>query len=68
MIDFVGLPPFMIITSRVAMKTIYFHIAKTGIYFGTLFCIHGVSKNNLAQFGTHEKLFLGDGVKGRTIN
>ena len=49
MIDFVGKPPFLRITLRVAMATMHFHIlAQTGLFLGNIFCIKGVPGNNLA--------------------
>ena len=50
MIDFVGAPPFLRITLRVAMANMHFHIlAQTGLFFGNIFFrIKGVPDNNLA--------------------
>ena len=48
MIDFVGTPLFLRITLRVAMATIHFHIAKTGLFLGNIyFLIQGIQENNL---------------------
>ena len=49
MITFVSTPPFLRITLRVAMATMHFYIAQTGLFLGTLF-LHtkGVLGNNLA--------------------
>ena len=50
MIDFVGAPPFLIITLRIAMATMHFHIlAQTGLFLGNIFFrIKGVPGNNVA--------------------
>ena len=48
MIDFVGTPPFLRMALRVAMVTMHFHIARTGLFLGTFFSIQGVPGNNLA--------------------
>ena len=49
MIDFVGTPPFVGITSRVAMVTMHFHIAQTGLFVGNIvFRILGIPGNKLA--------------------
>ena len=50
MIDFIGISPFLRIALRVAMATVHFQIAKTGLFLGTLlFGIKGVLGNNLAS-------------------
>ena len=49
MIDFVNTPPFLRIALQVAMATMYFHIAQTGIFWGNFFRIQGVPGNNFAQ-------------------
>ena len=48
MIDFVGTPPFLRMALRVAMVTMHFHIARTGLFLGTFFSIQGVTGKNLA--------------------
>ena len=49
MIDFVDTPPFLRMALRVAMVTMHFHKARTGLFFnGTFFSIQGVPGNNLA--------------------
>ena len=50
MIDFVDIPPFLSIALSVAMATMHFHIAQTGLFFETLFflLIKEVPRNNLA--------------------
>ena len=55
MIDFVGTPPFLRMALRVAMVTIHFHIAPTGLLFrNTSFSFMGPRE----QFGTND-LFPG---------
>ena len=49
MIDFVGTPPFERIALRVAMVTMHFHIAQTGLFFGNIvFRILDIPGNKLA--------------------
>ena len=46
MIDFVGTPPFLGIALRVAMVTMHFHIAQTGLFLGNVvFRILGILEN-----------------------
>ena len=52
MIDFVNTTPFLRIALHVAMATMHFHIAQTGLFF---FGIQGVPGNKLAPF----KIVLG---------
>ena len=49
MIDFVGLPTFLRIALQVAMATMHFHIAHSGLYFRNLFFRLGFPVNNLAS-------------------
>ena len=53
MIDLVGTHPFLRITLRVAMATMYFHIAQTGLFLGNIFVSH--SGDPREQFGSKEK-------------
>ena len=54
MIDFVGAPPFLGITLRVAMITMHFHIAQTGLFWGNVvFRILGITV--FWGTGTNEK-------------
>ena len=48
MIDFVDTPPFLRTALQVAMATMHFHIAKTGLFMQNFFRIQGVPGNNLA--------------------
>ena len=49
MIDFVGIPPFLRIALQVAMATMHFHIAHSGLLFRNIFCFPlGLPGNNLA--------------------
>ena len=48
MIDFVNTPPFLRKALQVAMATMHFHIAHTGLFMGIFFRIQGVPGNNLA--------------------
>ena len=52
MIEFVGIPIFLKMALRVAMATMHFHIAQTGLFLGTFFLSH--SGDPRAQFSTHE--------------
>ena len=56
MIDFVGIPPFLRIALRVAMATMHFHIAQTGLFLGNVF---SHSRDPREQFSTREKLSWG---------
>ena len=56
MTGLVGTAPFLIITIWVAMETMHFHIAQTGLFYDN-FISHLGGPNK--QFGTHEKLFRG---------
>ena len=47
MIDFVGTPPFLRMALRVAMVTMHFHIARTGLFLRNIFSIQEVPGNNL---------------------
>ena len=47
MIDFVDTPPFLRIALQVAIATMHFHIAQTGLFMGTFFRIQEVPGNNL---------------------
>ena len=60
MIDFVNTPQLLRIALQVAMATMHFHIAKTGLFIGFFFRIQGVPGNNMHQF----KIVLG--VQGRS--
>ena len=53
MIDFVGTPKFVGIALRVAMLTMHFHIAQTGLFGEHCFSHFGYSRE---QIGTIEKL------------
>ena len=55
MIDFVCTRPLLRITLRIAMDTMHFHIAQTGLLLGTSFLFRVPSE----QFGNHEKLSCG---------
>ena len=48
MIDFVGTPLFLRMALRVAMVTMYFNIARTGLFLGLFLNTQGVPGNNLA--------------------
>ena len=48
MIDFVDTIPFLRIALQVAMATMHFHIAQTGLFMQNFFHIQGVTGNNLA--------------------
>ena len=52
MIDYVGTPPFLRLAIRVAMETMLFHIAQTGLIFRNFFRIYEPRE----QFVAHEKL------------
>ena len=52
MIDFVDTSPFLRIALQVAMTTMHFHIAQTGLFMGTLISHSGVPRE---QFGTSLK-------------
>ena len=41
MIDFVNTPPFLRIALQVAMATMHFYIAQTGLFTGTFFAFMG---------------------------
>ena len=61
MIDFLSTPPFLRIAYWVAMATVHFHIAKTGLFFGAiLFRIKWVLGNHLAP------MRYSPGVQGRS--
>ena len=63
MIDFVGTPPFVGIALRVAMVTMHFHIAQTGLFFRNIFFrILGIPRNKLAPM----KNCPVEGVQGRS--
>ena len=64
MIDFVGTPPFFGIALRVAMATMHFHIAQTGLVLGNtvFFRILGIPVNKLAPM----KICPVEGVQGRS--
>ena len=47
MIDFVGTPPFLRMALRVAMVTMHFHKARTGLFLWNI-SIQRVPGNNLA--------------------
>ena len=44
----VGTPAFLRIALRVAMVTMHFHLAPTGLFFMNIFSHSGVPGNNLA--------------------
>ena len=48
MIDFIGTSSFLRIALWVAMATMHFHIAQTGLFFEHFYRIHGIPGNNLA--------------------
>ena len=48
MVDLVGKPPFLRIALPVAMATMHFHIAETGLFFRIFFFPLGFTGNNLA--------------------
>ena len=56
MIDFVDTPPFLRIVLHVAMVTMHFHIAQTGLFMGIFFSNSGGPRE---QCGTNSKLSLG---------
>ena len=56
MIDFVDTTPFLRIALQVAMATMHFQIAQTGLFMGIFFLHSGGPKE---QFGTNSKLSLG---------
>ena len=63
MIDFVGTPPFVGIALWVAMVTMHFHIAQTGLFLRNIFfCILGIPRNKLAP----TKNCPVEGVQGRS--
>ena len=63
MIDFVGTSPFMGIALRVAMVTMHFHIAQTGLFWGNIvFRILDIAGNKLAPMKTCPV----EGVQGRS--
>ena len=63
MIDFVGTTPFVGIALRVAMVTMHFHIAQTGLFFEErFFRILGIPRNTLAPM----KHCPVEGVQGRS--
>ena len=49
MIDFVDTPSFLKKALQVAMATMHFHIAQTGLFMGKYFRIQGVPGNNLVS-------------------
>ena len=49
MIDFVDTSPLLRIALQVAMATMHFHIAQTGLFMGIFFRIKAVPGNNLAH-------------------
>ena len=57
MIAFVGTSPFLRISLRVAMATMHFYIAQTGLFLGNILFSHLGGPRE--HFGTHEKLSLG---------
>ena len=56
MIDFVGISPFSRIALRIAMATMHFHIAQTGLFLGKFCFALGDPRKQLI---THEKLSWG---------
>ena len=54
MIDFVGTPPFLRMALRVAMLTMHFHKARTGLLLMEHFLAF---RGPREQFGTNERLF-----------
>ena len=56
MIDFVDTPPFLRIALQVAMATMHFQIAKTGLFMRIFFSHSGGPRE---QFNTNSKLSLG---------
>ena len=54
MIDFVGTPQFLRMALRVAMVTMHFHIAPTGLFFRNIF---NSFKGPREQFDTNDKLY-----------
>ena len=61
MIVFVNIPPFLRIVLQVAMATVYFHIAQTGLFMGNFFfAFRGSTETIWHQF----KIVLG--VQGRS--
>ena len=55
MVNFVGIPPFLIIALRVAMTTMHCLIAQTDLFFiNIIFFLHLGGPRE--QFGAHEKL------------
>ena len=61
MSNFIGRPPFSN-SLWVGIETMQFHIAQTKIFFEDTFVSHPGGPNE--QFGTHEKIVLGGGVRG----
>ena len=58
MIHSVCSTPFLGIALRVAMVTMHFHIAQSGLFLGTFFSHTGYSSE---QIGTNEKMsYVGD--------
>ena len=56
MIDFVGTPPFLRMAIWVAIETMHFHIAGTGLVLRNIFPHLGGPNE---QFGSNEKLSWG---------
>ena len=56
MIEFVDTPPFLRLPLQVAMATMHFQIAQTGLFMGKFFSHSGGPRE---QFGTNSKLYLG---------
>ena len=48
MLDFVGIPPFLRIALQVAMTTMHFHIAHSGLFFRSIIFPIEFPGNNLA--------------------
>ena len=57
MIDFVGTPLFLRIALRVAMATMHFQIAQTGLFLGNVFFSHSGCPRE--RFCINEKLSWG---------
>ena len=64
MIDFVDIPSFLRIALQVAMATMHFHRAQTGLFMGNYFFAF---KGPRKQFGANLKLSFGCKV-GQTIS
>ena len=59
MIDFVDTTPFLRIALPVAMATMHFHIALTGLFMSFMGIFFSHTGGSREQFGTNSKLSLG---------